>query len=140
MRFGGGYYDLVSASFKFFMSEPGAVELNLGIRTYGIPGFNWTNVGFSASYQHHFDIGAVEGLRWFVGAGGTVANSFSSYDAYSGFQAGVFPTGGVEYTFKFPLVVSADIRPTFYFLDPYDYDSYNSFQIGNGGLSARYIF
>ena len=35
LRF-GGYYDLVSASYKTFISEQGAIELNLGFRNYSL--------------------------------------------------------------------------------------------------------
>ena len=138
-RVGDGYYDLFSASYKTFITEPGAIELNLGFRNYGVPGYDWFNLSFSASYQHHFEIQAVEGLRWFIGGGLVAFNSFSSYNNYSGFGLGVFPTGGADYKFaNIPLNVSVDIRPTIALIKPYDY--YNSFYIGNVGVSARYTF
>lgn len=140
LRIGDGYYDLVSASFKTFLGEsPGALELNVGFRDYGVIGYNWFNVSASLSYQYHFDIKPVPGLRWFVGAGVTAFNTFSSYSGYRGFGLGVFPTGGVDYKFsRIPLDVSADIRPTIGIIKPYDY--YDDFYVGNFGVAARYTF
>ena len=140
LRIGDGYYDLVSASLKTFLGKsPGALELNIGFRDYGVIGYDWFNVSASLSYQYHFDIKAVEGLRWFVGAGVTAFNTFSSDQYYRGFGLGVFPTGGVDYKFtKIPLDVSADIRPTIGIIKPYDY--YDDFYIANFGVAARYTF
>lgn len=138
-RVGGGYYDLIAGSYKTFVTTPGALEFNVGFRPYGITGFNWFNLSASASYQHHFPIGNVEGLKWFVGGGITAYNTFSSHSAYRGFGLGIFPTGGVDYKFgNIPLNVSADVRPTFNIVNPYDY--YNRFYPGNVGASVRYTF
>ena len=101
--------------------------------------YSWLNVSASLSFQYHFNIGQVEGLKWFIGGGATVFNTFSSYSDYKGFGVGVFPTGGVDYKFsRIPLNVSADIRPTFAIVSPYSY--YNDFYLGNVGISARYTF
>lgn len=139
VRLGNGYYDVVSAAYKTFMSDKAALEFDLGIRPYSIGGgFNWFNVSVSGGYQHHFDIKPVEGLKWFVGGGVVASNSFSTYDAYKGFNVGLFPTAGADYKFKtIPLAVSADIRPTFNIVEAYNY--YNSFY-PNAGISARYTF
>lgn len=143
-RLSGGYYDVFAASFKTFLSDQGALELNLGFRPYSgyhynNSSYNWFNLSFSAAYQHHFPIADIEGFRWFVGGGISAYNSFSDYDAYRGFGLGLFPTGGVDYKFtKIPLNVSADIRPTFMIVEPYDY--YNRFYAGNVGIAARYTF
>lgn len=147
LRVGGGYYDIVAASFKTFITDPGAIELNLGFRPYAAvySSYNQFNLSFSASYQHHFPIGSVEGLKWFVGGGLTAYNTFSSNKDYSGFGLGIFPTGGVDYKFgNIPLNVSADFRPTFAIVKPdyygYSYLSYSRFYAGNAGISARYTF
>ncbi len=140
LRLGGGYYDLVSASLKTFVAGgPGAIEFNIGFRDYGYIGYSWFNLSASLSYQYHFDIKAVDGLRWFVGAGLTAFHTFSSYDYYRGFGLGVFPTGGVDYKFsRIPLDVSADFRPTIAVIKPYTY--YDAFYLGNVGVAARYTF
>ncbi len=142
LRGGGGYYDLISASYKTFLTSSGALELNLGFRPYTysyLSSYNWFNLSLSASYQHHFPIGAVEGLRWFVGGGATAYNTFSKFEDYKGFGLGVFPTGGVDYKFgNIPLNVSADLRPTISIIKPYAF--YSSFYAGNVGASIRYTF
>ncbi len=142
LRLGGGYYDVVAASLKIFPRVQSAFEFNLGVRPYGgygAYGNGWTNVSASASYQHHFPIGNIDGFKWFVGGGLTAFNTFSKYDDYRGFGIGVFPTGGVEYKFpQIPLAVSADLRPTISVVKPYDY--YDGFYVGNFGIAARYTF
>lgn len=138
IRVGSGYYDLISASFKTFIaSSPGAIELNLGFKPdnyyYNYYNSNGVSVSFAASYQYHFDIGQVEGLKWFVGGGAIVSNT-----SHYGFGFGVFPVGGVDYKFSsIPLNVSADVRPIIGIVRPTDY--YNTFY-PSVGLSARYTF
>lgn len=148
VRVGGGYYDIVAASFKTFVTKPGAIELNLGFRPYAsvYSNYNQFHLSFSASYQHHFPIAAIEGFRWFIGGGATAYNTFSSNKDLKGFGLGLFPTGGVDYKFgNIPLNVSADFRPTVAIIRP-DYYSYNGFNAysrfyaGNVGVSARYTF
>ncbi|MCF1715002.1 hypothetical protein L0U88_10230 [Flavihumibacter sp. RY-1] len=139
----GGYDDLVSASYKTHVTKPGALEFNLGFRGRSYGSFDWVTVAFSAAYQHHFEIKPVPGLRWFVGGGLTAYNSFSNYDDYKGFGLGIFPTGGIDYKFeKIPLNLSADVRPTFGIVDPYDAPGYKhrNFRGDNFGISARYTF
>jgi len=134
IRLGGGWYDVVSASLKVFPTTRGAFEFNLGGRHYA---YGYTNISASAAYQFHFPIANIEGFKWFVGGGLTAFNTFSKYDDYRGFGLAIFPTGGVEYKFAFPLAVSADIRPSFSIIEPYDDDG---FYPGNFGISARYTF
>ncbi|HTG57529.1 MAG TPA: hypothetical protein VL943_14730, partial [Niabella sp.] len=89
---------------------------------------------------HHFDIKPVDGLKWFVGGGVVVSNTFSNNKYYKGVGVGLFPTGGADYKFKkIPLAVSADVRPTFNIVEPFDYNDYNNFY-PNVGVSARYTF
>ena len=144
IRLGAGYYDFVSASYKTFITTPGAIELNLGFRPhtyyYSSAGYNQFNLSFSGAYQHHFPIKPVEGLQWFVGGGLTAYNTFASDSRYSGFGLGVFPTGGADYKFaNIPLNVSADFRPTIALVKP-DYYYYSTFTANNVGISARYTF
>src|SRR5690606_29933499 len=138
IRLGSGYYDVVAAAFKTFINEPAALEFDLGIRPYS----GWakrTNLSLSGAYQHHFPIGDIEGFKWFVGGGLVLSNTFSDVDGIKGFNAGIFPTGGVDYKLKnAPFAFSADLRPTIHIVNGSDY-GYNSFY-ANGGLTARYVF
>jgi hypothetical protein len=142
-RFSNGYFDAVSGSYKTFVTQHGALEFNLGFRGRSYGSFDWVTVAFSAAYQHHFDIKPVPGLRWFVGGGLSVYNSFSNDERYRGFGMGIFPTGGIDYKFSnIPLNLTADIRPTISIADPYDdnYNGYKSFNGGNFGVAVRYTF
>jgi hypothetical protein len=140
IRLGGGYYDVVAGSLKTFITEPGAIELNLGVRGDRGFGYNWVNLSVSGTYQHHFEIPAVDGLKWFIGGGLTAYNSFSKYDERDGFGLSIFPTGGADYKFEnIPLNVSVDVRPSIQIVRPYD-DIYNGFYIGNFGAAVRYTF
>jgi len=137
LRLGSGYYDVIAAAYKTFITKPGALEFDLGIRPYNVHD-DWVNVSFSGTYQHHFDIKPVKGLKWFIGGGIVTSNSFSSNKDYRGFNLGIFPTGGADYKFsKIPLSVSADIRSTIHIAEAYDY--YDTFY-QNVGVSARYTF
>ncbi len=138
LRLGSGYYDIAAVSFKTFISEPAALEFNLGIRPHKYDSYKWTNVALSGAYQHHFPIGKIDGFKWYVGGGVTLSNTFSDYDDYSGFSVGLFPTGGVDYKLKnAPFAFSVDLRPTFHIVEGLDY--YDGFYF-NGGVTARYIF
>ncbi len=141
VRFGGGYYDLIGASFKTFISAPAALEFNLGLKpsvSYGGYSDGVTNVSISGAYQHHFQIANIEGFKWFVGGGAIIANTFSDYEDFKGISVGIFPTGGVDYKLKnAPFAFSADARPTAHFVK--SYGGINGF-LFNGGLTARYVF
>lgn len=135
IRLSGSYYDAFAASLKLFVTQNGAFEFNAGGRHLG---YGRTNVSASAAYQHHFPIGNIEGFKWFVGGGLSILNSFADNDivnADEGFGLVVFPTGGVEYKFNFPLAVSADFRPSIYLIKAYNEDFSPNF-----GVSARYTF
>ncbi|MBZ4188756.1 hypothetical protein [Niabella beijingensis] len=135
-------YDAVSASYKFFVSRPGAIELNLGFGDRRYHYFderrNAPSVSFSGTYQHHFPIKPVPGLKWFVGGGLVFFNTSSKLDRYDGFGAGIYPTGGIDYKFsKIPLNLSADFRPTFHLTAP---DGYNTVHPDAVGIAARFTF
>lgn len=142
VRLGSGVYDVVGVSYKTFITQPGALEFNLGIRPYSHSAGNWkhkwTNVSLSGAYQHHFPIGDIDGFKWYVGGGLVIANSFSNNDYYTGLSVGLFPTGGVDYKLKnAPFAFSVDLRPTVHVVEAYDY--YKGFYF-NGGVTARYVF
>ena len=138
-RFGTTYYDLFSASFKTFVTKPGALEFNLGVGARSYDAHNTFAISASAAYQHHFPIGNIEGFKWYVGGGLMVYNASNNNPNkdYEGFGFGIFPTGGVDYKIKaIPLDVSVDVRPTIFIAAPGYYNSY----YGNFGIAARYTF
>lgn len=129
----------VSASLKAFLFPQGAIEVHAGY--WGYPNiYSFFTTGLM--YQHHFPIGNVQGLRWYVG-GGALAE-FYKYDNdwdnrpghdYSKVGLGIHGVGGVDYKFsRIPLNLSADFMPTFFPGDTYyDFRAY-------GGVAARYTF
>lgn len=139
------YYDLFAFSYKTFVSNAGAFELNAGggskkMGYYSQPGiynrYNPFALSVSGTYQHHFNI-PVNGLRWFVGGGLTAYNAFSGRKEYKGFGFGFYPTGGVDYKFpSIPLNLSSDYRPTVRILRP---DGDDSFNATNFSIAARYV-
>ena len=64
LRFG---YPL-SVSYKHFISEPGAIEVFAGFRSYSY--YSWFNIG--GLYEHHKPISSVDGLQWYFGGGASV--------------------------------------------------------------------
>ncbi|ANH79668.1 hypothetical protein A8C56_00575 [Niabella ginsenosidivorans] len=134
-------YEAVAASYKFFVAQPGAIELNLGFgnRDYWYNGDrrHAPGVSFAGTYQHHFAIKPVPGLKWFVGGGLVFFNTSAKVGRYDGFGAGIYPTGGIDYKFpKIPLNLSADVRPVIHFTAPDDYDTFHP----TAGIAARYTF
>lgn len=139
IRLGSGHYDAVAVAFKTFISQPGALEFDLGFNGGKHAGYRRTNASFSGTYQHHFPIANIQGFKWFVGGGAVLSNTFIDRDDIDGgFNVGIYPTGGVDYKLKnAPFAFSADIRPTFHIVD--GYGAYNNFY-ANGGITARYTF
>lgn len=68
-----------------------------------------------------------EGFNWYVGAGPSMVLD-------NPFFLGVSGEVGLEYRFKFPLVLGLDWRPTFWIIEETD------FRADGFGLNARYIF
>ncbi|MFZ4863917.1 hypothetical protein ACL9RF_17220 [Sphingobacterium sp. Mn56C] len=135
----GGYYNSASVAFKTFITQPGALEFDLGFDSNKWHGDRYQNVALSGTYQHHFQIGTIPGFKWFVGGGLILSNTFvKDSDLEGGFNAGLYPTGGIDYKLKkAPFAFSADIRPTVHIVRGYDrYDGFYA----NGGLTARYTF
>ncbi len=126
----------LSASFKQFISDPGAVEVFAGFRAWTF--YRWFNIG--GMYQHHFPIEGVEGLKWYAGGGASVF--FWSYDdvfigrsEYSNTSLGILGVVGLDYKFSdIPLNLSLDWVPTFFVGSGY----ITGFGGGYGALSARY--
>jgi hypothetical protein len=115
----------IAASYKFFVSEPAAVELYAGIRYDGL------NLG--GMYQVHKPLSDVDNLYWYFGGGASIS-FYSYYVDENEVSFGINGVIGLDYTFEdAPINLSIDYMPTFLFGGYYDgYGSY-------GALSARYI-
>lgn len=127
----------LSASFKTFINERGAIEAFAGFR--GWTGYRWFNVG--ATYQHHSSLADVtEGLSWFVGGGASAYfwsfdNGFLN-DGAGSTSIGILGIVGLDYKFvDAPVNISVDWMPAV-FVNGYG----SGFGAGYGGLSVRYVF
>lgn len=123
----------IAASFKFFISEPGAIEIYAGYRSYS---FGYNDFRLGAMYQYHKPISGVDGLSWYFGGGASVL--FFNYDFDTDdSDLGIAINGvlGLDYAFAdAPINLSLDWVPTF-LLTGYG----NGFGADYGALSARYI-
>ncbi|MEP6647606.1 MAG: hypothetical protein ABJC12_11015 [Saprospiraceae bacterium] len=123
----------LAISYKFFISDPAAIELYLGYRSYGV-GYTFLNPG--AMYQYHFPISSVEGLQWYVGGGASLYlySYKSSYGtAGDNLAFGINGVLGLDYKFaNAPINLSADWLPTIVI------GGFSGFGAGYGALSARY--
>ncbi len=122
------------ASYKFFISDQGAIEAMAGFQFYNA---NYSALTVAGAYQHHFPIGSVEGFEWYVGGGlGVNFWLFSSNFGVNepGVTTGLQGYGGVSYTFaNIPLNLTVDVRPSVNFSG-----IANGFGAG-GGLGVRYV-
>ena len=140
-------FDVVALSYKTFVSDHSALELNLGYggKNYIVPNTGGTTsyspgYSVSGSYQYHelIETASNENLHWFAGGGLNFFNISSKNNGYNGFGTGIFGTAGIDYKFKTtPINVTADWRPTVYISAP---SAFLPIQIGTLGLAVRYSF
>ena len=125
----------LAASYKFFISDPAAIELYVGFRSYSSIGYTFINPG--AMYQYHFEIPSIDGLAWYVGGGASVylySYKASFGTAGAGFGFGINGVLGLDYKFaNAPINLSVDWLPTIVIGG-----DYTGFGAGYGALSARY--
>lgn len=124
----------ISVTYKHFISDPGAIEVFAGLRSWTY--YSWINVG--GLYEHHFPISGVDGLQWYAGGGASVF--FWTYkdlfvgDNSSSTSIGIMGALGLDYKFaNAPVNLSVDWLPIF-FVNGYG----NGFGGGYGAFSARY--
>jgi hypothetical protein len=125
----------VAVTGKHFFDDRQAVEVIAGFRSF----YDSREVNVTALYQYHTEIPVLEGLRWYIGGGGTAL--FYSYNNYYNGNTsvnsvfGVAGVGGVEYKFKnIPLAVSVDWLPT------YILNGNSGFVPDSGGAGVKYTF
>ena len=113
-------------TFKHFLSEDKALE---GLLYFWDKGTRVTGL-----YEFHFDIGEVEGLKWYVGPGAHIG--FYNNNYYGGSTLiGVDGVIGLDYKFSdLPINLSLDWQPAFEFGDG------AGFVGAWGGLAVRYVF
>lgn len=125
-----------SVTYKQFISDPGAIEVFAGFRSWGYG--SWVNV--AGLYEHHFPITNAPGLQWYVGGGASVFfwnydNDFVFDDDYSSTQFGILGAIGLDYKFaNAPFNLSVDWLPVFFLGNGY----LDGFGGAYGALSARY--
>ncbi len=121
-----------AVSVKHFLNNNAAVE---GLGYVTTDGFRLTGL-----YELHYDLGNVEGLKWYVGGGGHLGiwsdawkNKYPTRPG--GLSIGVDGILGLDYKIKgAPLNLSFDWQPSFNII------GYNYFEGGWGGLGVRYTF
>ena len=121
-----------AVSVKHFLSANRAVE---GLGYISSDGFRLTGL-----YELHADLGAVEGLKWYIGGGGHLgvwSDTWKTrYPTREGGPAiGIDGVLGLDYKIKgAPLNLSFDWQPSFNII------GYNYFEGGWGGFGVRYTF
>ena len=120
-------------SYQRKLSGNNRLELDLGIRNS-----HYINaLKLAALYQWYWKIDG--GFHWYAGVGGGVGSwrYEKQEDSDNGSFAFVAGDLGIEYDFDFPLQISLDIRPEFYFnANTYRENNYGS----DIGLGIRYRF
>ena len=127
---GGRIWYPAAVSYKFFISEPAAIELYAGFRGYS--GYGGFTVG--GQYEHHMDISDIEGFQWYFGGGASASFYNYDYDDVSNVGIGINGVIGLQYTLaNAPWSFTVDWMPTILISD------YNEGFGGAGGAGARYI-
>lgn len=121
-----------AVSVKHFLSAGKAIE---GLGYISSDGFRLTGL-----YELHYDLGNVEGLKWYVGGGGHIgiwSDAWKNKYPYreNGTAIGIDGVLGIDYKIKgAPLDLSFDWQPSFNLI------GYNYFEGGWGGLGIRFTF
>ena len=117
---------------KHFLKNNVAVE---GLGYITTDGFRLTGL-----YELHYDLGNIEGLKWYVGGGGHIGiwsdtwkNNYPTRE--NGLAIGMDGVLGLDYKIKgAPLNISFDWQPSFNLI------GYSYFEGEWGGLGIRYTF
>ncbi len=122
-----------SVTFKNFIDESSAIEVYAGTR--GWASYRWYNI--AGAYQWHNDIGEVENLQYYFGAGASVFFwTFEFSSSFSSTTVGLQGYAGLDYRFDdVPINLSVDWIPTIYLGDAFS----TGFAGGFGTFTARYI-
>lgn len=110
----------ITATYKAFVSNQGAVEVFAGIHK------ELKGINAGVLYEHHFVL-PVEGLQWYIGGGG---------QAFIGDGLGIGVSGaiGLDYAFaNIPLNISLDWLPVIGLVQ------IKGFNEQQGGIAVRYL-
>jgi len=130
LRLGGGIGGGAEASFQLGISEANRIEFGLGLDVYQ----SANAFHASAVYQWVFDLSELEaGFNWYTGVGGGLLSYSSKFGSAT--YVGVLGIIGIEYNFEFPLQLSIDYRPGFYFGGG-DFDPFR----GGAAIGVRFRF
>lgn len=138
-----GYFGL-QASYEHYLGDPNFLEIDLGVNPFqstlgfNVAGsYNWTFAQPNWTYRGNW--------AWYAGPGanfGTTYVSSSEPDTAGSqkFFFGMFAQVGLEYTFWFPLQLSADIRPSLSICDGKFWNGSLFAGLLMPTISARYSF
>ncbi len=93
-------------SYQHPLSNINRVELDLGWAAHSL--------GVTGIYQWVQSFPGADGLNWYAGPG--IGIGLYSGEKSTSINAGIVGQIGLEYNFDFPLQVSLDYRPGFYFV------------------------
>ena len=130
LRLGGGIGGGAEASFQLGLNDANRVEFGLGLDIYK----ELNALHASAVYQWVFDLSELEaGFNWYTGIGGGLLSYSGKHSG--GTSIGLLGIIGIEYNFEFPLRLSLDYRPGYYFGS----DVWDPFR-GGAALGVRFRF
>lgn len=124
----------LEASYQHYLGSPNFLEANAGI-------WGFDEIGFRVTGTYNFTFAQPKwtprgNWAWYAGPGVTFG---TSCDSENNFFFGILGQVGLEYTFWFPLQLSADLRPSFGICNGGFYT--NGFTYGLiPTLSVRYSF
>lgn len=133
----GGLHNTWELSYQRYVISSSRIEGTAGVQKYN----GKTDFNIVATYQWMVQI-PTNGrgtLQWYPGVGAQVGNwnegHWNGLNSKKGFSCGATAQVGIEYTFgRLPLVVSADYRPVFYFMQDSKVTWYGI------AFAARYCF
>ncbi len=100
-------------SYEHYLGNPNFLEVNVGMNYYGGVGADATGIyNFTFAQPSWTPRG---NWAWYAGPGITLGSTH--YNDDNQFFFGIVGQVGLEYTFWFPLQLSADIRPVFGYCD-----------------------
>lgn len=132
LRFGDNDGMGAEVSYQRLLSDKNRLEIDLGWRNSK----NYDAIKATGIYQWVWNIDG--GFHWYAGVGGGLGSWSYDLPYYSESDFFLFAAGqvGIEYNFKFPLQVFADIRPELYLINNDYHDTFGpDFAIG-----ARFKF